>query len=225
MKYLFRPGPNEELAIQGRYTYLYGDGTVWASESWERYRVTGIEAETWRAEWRTTDGNRTLLSHALLTNEGLERLKIRLTRNREATPTLTLTTEPDGVLVSQSELYQQVALPPIFGVVTPLLSLARLALPFDLRADDKQIFMTYLLRPHWQDGEWRHRPTKFGYYPLGLHEVGVKGQSLKGKVWRMEVPGVPSRNLWFDRNGIVLFAEVEDSPAFQVHLTEYRTFG
>lgn len=225
MKYLFRPTPNEELSVQGRYTYLHSDGSVWATEAWERYRVAGGEFEAWRAEWNSTDGMRSLLSHTLLTNEGLERLKVRLSVNGQTTPTLTLTTETDEVLVSQGEQHQAVALPPIFGVVTPLISLARLGLPFDLGEDDKQLFMTYLLRPQWQRGEWLHRPTKFGYFPLGLREVGVNGQTLKGKVWRMEVPGIPSRNLWFDRNGTVLYAEIEDSPAYQVHLTEYRTFG
>jgi hypothetical protein len=225
MKYLYRPTPNEELSVQGRYTYRYGDGTVWASEAWERYRMVGGAVEAWRAEWNTSDGARRLLSHALLTDEGLERLKLRLTVNGQTTPTLTLTTETDGLLVSQGESYQEVALPPIFGVVTPLLSLARLGLPFDVGENDKQLFMTYLLRPQWQPGTWLHRPTKFGYFPAGLREVEVRGQPLKGKGWRMEVPGIAPRTLWFDRSGTVLYAEIEDSPAYQVQLTEYRTFG
>jgi hypothetical protein len=235
MKYLYRPTPNEELTVQGRYTYVYGDGSVWASEAWERYRLAGAEVEAWRAEWSRTDGTQQVLSHALLTENGMERLKVRLTGNNihngdvvdsnRVESRLTLTTETDGLLVSQGETYQEVALPPIYGVVTPLMSLARLGLPFEVGAEDKQLFMTYLLRPHWRTGEWLHRPTKFGYFPLGLREVEVRGQLLKGKGWRMEVPGIAPRNLWFDRNGTVLYAEIEDSPAYQVRLTEYRTFG
>lgn len=225
MKYLFRPTPNEELTIQGRYTYSYDDGTVWASEAWERYRLAGAAVEAWRAEWSRTDGTDQLLSHALLTHTGLERLKLRLTANGHASPTFTLTTETDGVLVSQGEQYQEVALPPIYGVVTPLMSLARLALPFDVGADDKQLFMNYLLRPQWRTGEWLHRPTKFGYFPLGFREVDIRGEVLKGKGWRMDVPGISPRHLWFDRNGTMLYAEIEDSPRYRVNLTEYRTFG
>ena len=240
MKYLYRPNPNEELSVQGRYEYRHAGGTVWATEAWERYRVIGAEVETWRAEWSSgletttssswlanteADHHTTILSHVVLTESGVERLKVRATVNGTSAPTLTLTTEQDGVLVSQGEVYQEVALPPIFGLVTPLTSLARLGLPFDLAEDDKQIAMTYLLRLNERTGEWTHRPTKFGYFPLGLREIEVKGQTLKGKGWRMEVPGIPTRSLWFDRFGTVLYAEVEDSPAYRILLTEWRTFG
>lgn len=225
MKYLFRPTPNEELTVQGRYTYTYGDGTTWATEVWERHQGAGGTFQAWRAEWNRSDGSHSLLSHTLLTDDGLERLKVRLMHNRVSAPTLTLTTEGDGLLLSQGEAFEEIALPPIFGVVTPLLSLVRLALPFDLGESDKQLFMTYLLRPNWHTGMWIHRPTKFGYFPLGLREVDVRGQTLKAKGWRMEVPGIPSQNLWFDRTGTLLYGEIEDSPAYQVQLTEYRTFG
>ena len=85
--------------------------------------------------------------------------------------------------------------------------------------------MTYLLRPDWQTKAWLHRPTKFGYFPLGLREVTLNGATLKGKGWRMEVPGLPARNLWFDRNGTLLYAEIESAPRTVVALTEYRTYG
>jgi hypothetical protein len=225
MKYLHRPTPNENLTVRGRYDYCYRDGTVWAQEQWERHELTGGEAQSWRAEWHSTEGTHQMLSHALLSTEGLERLKLRLQRGNTPIPTLSLTTEAAAVVVVQGEHQQIIDLPPLYGVVTPLFSLARLGLPFDLAESDKQLAMTYMLRPQWQMGTWNQRPTKFGYFPVESREVTVKGQVVKGKGWRMEVPGIPTRTLWFDRNGTLLYADIEDSPAYQIVLAEYYVFG
>ena len=218
MRYLYQPTAVEELAVRGRYAWLGAGDAVVAEERWERYRQTGTTVEVWRAEWTTAGA--ALLSHAVVSEEGVERLKLRWRRDGTPSRTLTLTMEAESVLVGDEGALREEALPWGYGLVAPLLSLARAALPFDLASERREVAMTYLVRPR-NDG-FRARPAKFDYLPLGLRDLTLKGETLRARGWRMEAPGLPPRELWFDRNGTCLAAGSPGEP--EGRLVEWTRF-
>ena len=146
-----------------------------------------------RQEWKS--GGASLLSHGVVSGEGVERLKLRWRPAGATSRTLTLTLEAESVRGSEDNEWREEALPRGYALVAPLLSLARAALPFDLASEQREIAMSYLVR--LRNGAFRARPAKFSYVPLGLRDFTLKGEALRARGWRMEAPGLPARELWF----------------------------
>jgi hypothetical protein len=201
---------------------------VRATERWERYRNDGTPVQTWRSEWRGEWQGQTMamLSHSVVSPDGLERLKLRLLPEGEQGRHLTLTTMPDSVLLNLDGELSEVALPPGYGLFVPLPSLARFAFPFDLASDERELGMVLFARIRGHGGELHLRPAKFAYLPLGFETFMVKGQEIRAKGWSMDVPGIPLQRAWFDRNGTCLAWQVGDtSHPLTAHLTDWMTFG
>lgn len=223
MRYLYRPTQVEEMIVRGRYKYT-SQGKPSGSEQWARYRQQNSDIQVWRGQWERFADGLTLLTHLVVSPEGAERLKVRLSANRQPLQNLTLTFMPDHILLHDDNTFHEVALPPEYGLVAPPLSLARLAFPFDLASNTRELAMTFLLR--LQGGRLHYRPTKFGYTPLGLRDFTIKGQTLRAKGWRMEVPGFPVQEGWFDRYGTCLmWRSGNGSRAWEATLTEWFTFA
>jgi hypothetical protein len=221
MRYLNRPSPAEELSVRGRYECADEAGVVWGAEDWEWFRFGGSQEQVWRSEWQGEwAGQRfTLLGQAVVSPEGLERLKMRLERAGQPAQAVTLTTMPDSILAHYDEAVEEVELPVGYAVF----ALARLAFPFDLASEQRELAMTYYLRPSPPARPLSARPVKFEYTPLGLQVFTVKGQEVRAKGWRMVVPGLPTQEAWFERNGTCLLWRVEGS--WQARLVEWQTFG
>lgn len=228
MRYLYRPSQQEELSVRGRYDFVDAAERVWATETWERYRNSGSPVEAWRSEWQGSHAGQAfaLLSHAVVSPEGVERLKLRLTLPDQPHHTLTLTLMPDSILVNDNGAHQEVALPPGYGLVTPLPSLARVAFPFDLASEQRELAMTYLVRVQPGALQPLLRATKFGYTPLGLRDFAIRDETLRAKGWRMEVPGLPPQSGWFDRHGTCLLWSVEGGATpTTARLVTWQRFG
>lgn len=225
MRYLNRPSPAEELTVRGRYDCVDGAGAVWGMEAWEWFRYSGSEGQAWRSEWKGEWAGQsfTLLGQAVFSPEGLERLKMRLERAGQPSQAVTLTTMPDSILAHYDEVVEEVELPAGYAVFAPQPSLARLAFPFDLASEQRELAMTYYLRPSPPARPLGARPVKFGYTPLGLQAFTVKGQEVRAKGWRMVVPGLAAQEAWFERNGTCLLWRVEGS--WEARLVEWQTFG
>lgn len=228
MRYLYRPTPAEELVVRGRYDFTNVAGETWATESWEQYRASVADMQVWRSEWQGERDKQpfAMLGHTLVSPDGVERLKLRLMIPAQPSRTVTLTPGRDFLEVSEAGEWQEVALPAGFGLVLPLPSLARFGFPFDLASENRELAMTYLVRPRLHKGKFSMRATKLEYNPLGLREIEVKGQTLRAKGWRAEVPGLPTREGWFDRNGTCLRWRVENGDeSWEANLVEWMTFG
>lgn len=230
MHYLYRPTQVEELIVRGRYDfYIYNkdgqDGSIWGTEEWERYRNSGSPVQTWRSEWHDQRQGMTLLTHSVVSPDGIERLKLRL-KSQQQQQNLTLTPMFDSIMIHDDKQIDDLALPPYYGIVTELPSLVRFAFPFDLASEQRELAMTFLLRLEARRGRLAYRLTKFGYKPLGLQELSVKGQILRCKGWRMEVPGLPTQEGWFDRHGTCLLWRVhQGASSYEARLTEWLTFA
>lgn len=228
MRYLYRPSQQEEVSVRGRYDFVDASGALWATETWERYRTSASPVEAWRSEWQGSHAGQpvAMLTHAVISPDGMERLKLRLTLPNQPTHTLTLTLMPDNILVNDNGTHQEVALPPGYGLVTPFPSLARFAFPFELASEQRELAMTYLVRVQPGAAHRILRATKFGYTPLGLRDLTVRDETLRAKGWRMEVPGLPAQTAWFDRHGTCLLWEVEGgaTPA-TARLAVWQRFG
>lgn len=227
MRYLHRPDAHETLTVQGRYDFSDAAGAVWASETWEHYRLAGSNIQAWRSECNGTFAgvDFSILTHALVGENGLERLKVRFSQDRTLHPTLSLTFDVGEVLVMHGGQAEQVDLPPVYGLVTLLPSLGRFALPFDLTSDRKELWMTYLLFPRWAAAQWWRRSTKFSFTPVGLWETTVQETVLKIKGWRLEVPSLAPLVLAFERNGTCVELRQEGSDGFTARLAAWRTLG
>ncbi len=228
MRYLYRPSGVEELVVRGRYEFVSAAGAVWGSEGWERYRNEGSPVQTWRSEWSGEQAGQrfALLSHTVVSPDGLERLKLRLLLPGRPAQQLTVTPMPDSVLVNDGETMEELALPPGYGLFAPPPSLARFAFPFDLASEQREVGMVYGMRLRLRAGTVRGRAVKFGYTPLGLQGFEVQGNPLRGRGWRMEVPGLPVQEGWFDRNGNCLLWRVEEGEqGWEARLVEWMTFG
>lgn len=223
MHYLYRPTQVEELIVRGRYDFYEQDGSIWGTEHWERYRNSGSPIQTWRSEWHDQRQGITLLTHSVVSPDGIERLKLRVKPQGQAQQNLTLTPMFDSILIHDDKQINDLALPPYYGVVTELPSLARFAFPFHLASQQRELAMTFLLRLQSRMGRLDYRLTKFAYQSLGLQELTVKGQILRCKGWRMEVPGLPPQEGWFDRNGTCLLWRVPNG--WVARLTEWLTFA
>ncbi|MDQ4078409.1 MAG: hypothetical protein M3220_19460 [Chloroflexota bacterium] len=228
MRYLYRPSEVETLMVRGRYDFVNGDGEVWASEVWERYQNDGSPVQTWRSEWTgEREGQRfALVSHSVVSPEGLERVKLRLILPDYPQQNLSVTTMPDSVLVNDDGDYDERALPAGYGIFAPQPSLARFAFPFDLASEERELGIVFFVRLRLQGGRLHGRPTKFDYTPLGLRDFEVRAKSVRGKGWRMEVPGLPRQEGWFDRNGTCLHWVVDDGKrSWEAQLADWLTFG
>lgn len=225
MRYLNLPTSGEELAIRGRHEFVNEEGDAWGTEDWEWHQVTGSPTLTWRSEWRGEWSGQAfaLLGHAVVSPEGVERLKMRLERQGHPSQLVTLTTMGDSVLLHDDAEVQEIDLPAGFALFALQPSLARFALPFDLASEQRELAMTLYLRPSPPIRRLSARAVKFGYTPLGLREFTVKEQALRGKGWRLEVPGQPAQEAWFERNGTCLLWKVEGS--WEARLVEWQTFG
>ncbi|MBA3533406.1 MAG: hypothetical protein H0T73_15915 [Ardenticatenales bacterium] len=224
MHYLYRPSPAEELLVRGRYEVVDALGAHWATEAWECYRNGGSPVQSWRSEWQEEAGTR-LLTHTVISPEAVERLKMRLLTPGLPSHTITVTPMDDAVMVNNEGEISEIELPEGYGLFAPLPSLARLAFPFDLASEQREIGMVLLLRLYRTERLYL-RPVKFGYTALGLREFTVRSATLLGKGWRMEVPGLLSQEGWFDRNGTCLLWRVEEgSSAWEARLVEWIRFG
>lgn len=228
MHYLYRPTQVEELIVRGRYDFYNKDeqdGTIWGTEHWERYRNSGSPIQTWRSEWHDQGKGITLLTHSVVSPDGIERLKLRL-KSQQQPQNLTLTPMFDSILIHDDKEISDLALPPYYGMVTELPSLARFAFPFDLANQQRELAMTFLLRLQSPIERLDYRLTKFAYMPLGLQDLTVKAQTVRCKGWRMEVPGLPPQEGWFDRNGTCLLWRVHQGAAsWEARLTQWFTFA
>ena len=227
MRYLYRPTEPEEVIVRGRYEFVTANGVGWATEEWERYRNEGTPVQTWRSEWGgERDGQRfRVLAHSVVTPEGMERLKLRLNVRGGSQQNLTLTFMPDSIFVHDNDEFKDVALPP-YGLVAPQPSLARFAFPFDLASRQRELAMTFLVRLPPDMSHLQYRATKFAYTPLGLQDFTIKRQTIRTKGWRMEVPGLPAQEGWFDRNGTCLRWHVEAGKAsWEARLVDWMRFG
>ncbi len=227
MRFLYRPSAREELLVRGRYEFVDAAGSTWASEQWERYRNDGSPVQTWRSEWRGQWAGQpfVLLAHSVVSPDGLERLKLQWEGAARVQP-LTVTTMADSVLVNDSGTINEVALPPGYGLFAPLPSLARFALPFDLASEGRELAMLFFVRWRQRDARLTSRPAKFGYAPLGLREMTVQGKSLRARGWRLDAPGLPMQEGWFDRNeSCLLWAVADGERAWEARLVEWMSFG
>ena len=228
MRYLVMPAAYEELIVRGRYALTGSSADARGQEQCELYRNVGSPVVTVRSELCFEDSGRMsrLLAHALVSSGGPERIKFLTSADGDPGRRTTLTFEEDAVLVHDDNKFVEVALPVGYGIVLPQVSLARWACPFDLASETRQVAMTLLVRilPNPERLTWR--ATKFAFEPLGLREVEVNRQRLRARGWRMTVPGLPSREMWFDRNGVCLsMVGSFDQPLTTAELVAWTGFG
>ena len=228
MRYLVMPAGYEELVVRGRYELAGSEADSRGHESWELYRNLGSPLVTVRSElcFESSGWTGRVLAHALVSEEGPDRVKLLTTAGNAPGRRTTLTFEADGVLINEDQGVVEVALPAGYGIVIPQASLARWALPFDLASEARHVALTLLVRIVPGSGTLTWRATKFAFDPLGFREQEVKGLRLKVRGWRMTVPGLPSRDAWFDRNGVcVAMAGSLGQPLTTAELVEWTSFG
>lgn len=220
MRYIYRPSPMEELSLRGRYTLMDEAGASQGGEQWERYQNTGSPVQNWRSEW--VDGaGATLIAHTVISPEGIERLKLRRLQ-AGALQELTLTPMPDTILLNQGGEISEQAVPPRYGLLTPLPSLARYAFPFDLASEQAvQGTLFHLVAP--ASGPFTLTCSEVAFRPLGLRPFDLQGETIQGKGWELRLPGRPAQVGWFDRHGHCLGWQGEDSTLAQ--LSAWQPFG
>lgn len=223
MRYLIRPGAVETLILRGRHEFRNAAGEAVGEEVWERYRNDGSPVQSWRGERRGEVGGTpfALLSHAVVSPDGLERVKLRLLARAVDVP-LTITPVGDAVWVNLAGEQQEIALPPGFGISLPLPSLAAFAFPFDLGETARTIHLALHLRVGPMEGTLNLKPIKFAYEPLGLRDFALPDQQVRGRGWRMVVPGLPAREGWFGRQRNCL--ALKDA-GWEATVQTWRTFG
>ena len=227
MHYLYSPTAPEELIVRGRYQFVTENGTMQATEKWERYRNEGTPVQTWRSELKGQYNGQPfkLLAHSVVSPDGIERLKLRFYGTTGTQQKLTFTFMPDSVFVHDNEMFKDVGLVAA-GMVAPQPSLARFAFPFDLASKQQEPAMMFLIDFSPVLEHLPYRGSTLTYKPLGLQDFTIKNQTIRAKGWRIEAQGLPAQEAWFDRNGTCLLWRVENGAAsWRAQLVDWMMFG